>query len=52
MPEGYSNNDFFEKREEIAYVMSQKVNEKLTEVFAECISLIITNVELEDSFEN
>ena len=47
MPEQYSNNDFFTNREEIAYFMSQSVNEKFTEVFAECITLVITNVELE-----
>jgi len=44
VPENYSNNDFFTKKEEITSVMADSVNQVFKENFAEVIALIITDI--------
>ncbi len=52
VPQLYSNEDFFRKREEIQAVMSQAVNRAFKANYAECIAVIMTDVSLDSTFEN
>ena len=52
VPENFTNNDFFTKREEISRVMSDKVNKVFRENYGEAILFLITDVQLDSSFES
>eukprot|EP00347_Sterkiella_histriomuscorum_P019052 403343145 len=51
VPEDYSNNDFFTQREAIEQVMGQKVNTVFRANYAEVIAFLITDVQLDNTFE-
>ena len=51
MPENYTNNDFFTIREQIAQVMSERVNAVFRQNYGELILFLITDVQLDSSFE-
>jgi hypothetical protein len=52
VPENFTNNDFFTKREQIAQVMSERVNTVFRNNFGELILFLITDVQLDSSFES
>ncbi|TNV77007.1 hypothetical protein FGO68_gene10522 [Halteria grandinella] len=51
VPENYTNNDFFTNREQIAQVMSERVNTVFRNNYGELILFLITDVQLDSSFE-
>ena len=51
VPENFTNNDFFTKREEISQAMSDRVNKVFRENYGEVIMFLITDVQLDSSFE-
>ncbi|CDW84052.1 UNKNOWN [Stylonychia lemnae] len=51
VPEDYSNNDFFTQREKIEQVMGSKVNQVFRSNYAEVIAFLITDVQLDNTFE-
>ena len=51
VPENFTNNDFFTKREEIARVMSERVNAVFRQNYGELLLFLITDVQLDSSFE-
>ncbi len=52
MPENFTNNDFFLQREQIARAMSDRVNKVFRDNFGEVILFLITDVQLDSSFES
>lgn len=51
IPSKYNNSDFFEMKENITYTMAMEVNNEFRKNFAEVIALIITDIQLDSSFE-
>ncbi len=52
VPEDFSNNDFFTKRNIIQEVMGRKVNDIFRQNYAEVVAFLIVDVSLDSSFES